>query len=100
MIDKKQSAFLSGRGLLDSVLVANETIDYLRKERLKEVIVKVDYEKAYDSVELEFLKYIMSRLRFHYKWINWIKMTLKSTNISVLINGSSTREFKPKKGLR
>ena len=49
--DKNQSAFLRGRGLLDSMLTANETVDFLRKERFKGVIVKVDFEKAYDSVE-------------------------------------------------
>ena len=32
VIDKKQSAFLDRRGLLDSVLVANEIVDYLRKK--------------------------------------------------------------------
>jgi len=55
VIDINQSVFLSGRGLLDSVLIANETVDFLRKERLKGVIVKVDYEKAYDSMEWEYL---------------------------------------------
>jgi len=56
-------------------------------------------KKAYDSVEWEFLEYMMSRLGFHYKWINWIKMTLKLATISILINGIPTREFKPKRGL-
>jgi len=51
IIDINQSTFLSGRGLLDSVLIANKTVDFLRKERLKGVIVKVNYEKAYDYVE-------------------------------------------------
>jgi len=51
VIDKHQAAFLSGRGLLDSVLIANETVDYLRKYKLKGVIVKVDFEKAYDSLD-------------------------------------------------
>ena len=58
MIDKNQSAFLSGRGLLDSILIANETVDFLKKERLKGVIVKVDFEKAYNSMEWDFLKYM------------------------------------------
>jgi len=49
-IDQTQSVFLSGRGLLDSVLIASKTVDFIRKERLKGVIVKVDFEKAYDSV--------------------------------------------------
>jgi len=51
VIDKNQSAFLNGRGLLDSVLIANETVDFIRKEKLKRVIVKVVFEKAYDSIE-------------------------------------------------
>jgi len=51
VINKNQSVFLSGRVFLDSVLIANETVDFRRKERLKGVIVKVDYEKSYDSVE-------------------------------------------------
>jgi len=100
VIDMKQFAFLSGGGLLDSVLIANEMVDYLRKDRVKGVIVKVDYEKAYDSVEWNFLEYMMRRLGFVNKWINWISMCLKSTTVSILVNGSPTKEFKPKRGLR
>jgi len=51
VIDKYQVAFLSGRGLLDSVLIANKTVDYLRKNQLKRVIVKVDLKKTYDSLD-------------------------------------------------
>jgi len=35
VIDKSQLACLSGRGLLDSVLVANETVDYLKRGKLR-----------------------------------------------------------------
>ena len=37
---------------------------------------------------------------FDPKWIRWIQGCLKSTSISVLINGSPTKEFYPQKGLR
>jgi len=49
--DMTQSAFFRERELLDNMLIANEAVDFLKKERLKEMIVKVDYEKAYDSGE-------------------------------------------------
>jgi len=68
-IDLNQSAFLGGRGLLDSILVANETVDYLKKENKSGVFVKVDFEKAYDSVDWKYLYYMMGRLGFNYKWI-------------------------------
>jgi len=44
--------------------------------------------------------YMMKRLGFNSKWINLIKMCLSSATVSVLINGSPTNEFKPKRGLR
>ena len=34
------------------------------------------------------------------KWIQWIEGCIKSTSISVLVNGSPTSEFLPQKGLR
>jgi len=49
--DLNQSTFLGGRGLLASILVTNEMVDYLKKEKKSGVFVKVDFEKAYDSVD-------------------------------------------------
>jgi len=100
VIDNHQTAFLSGRGMLDSVLIANETVDFLKKEKLKRVIVKVYYEKAYDSVDWDFWIYMMGRMGFCDKWMKWIKTCLSYATISVLVNGSPTKEFRPKRGLR
>jgi len=100
VIDPRQSAFLEGRGLLDSVLVANETIEKVKRKKKECVVFKVDYEKVYDSVSWEFIYYMLGRLGFCGKWIEWIKNCLESSSISVLVNGSSTTEFKPLKGLR
>lgn len=51
MIDWRQSAFLEGRHLLHSVLIANKAIEEARRKCL---VLKVDYEKAYDSVHWGF----------------------------------------------
>jgi len=62
--------------------------------------VKLDFEKAYDSVSWEFLFYMMGRIGFCGKWVQWIRACLESTTVSVLVNGSPTKEFKPIRGLR
>jgi len=100
VVDGTQSTFLSNRGLLDSVLVVNEVINELRRRKKSGVVVKLDFEKAYDSVSWEFLFYMMRRLGFCEKWIQWIKACLESATVSVLVNGSPTKEFKPSRGLR
>ncbi|XP_068485050.1 secreted RxLR effector protein 78-like [Phaseolus vulgaris] len=100
LIDSRQSAFLEGRGLLVSVLVANEVLEEVKRRKQRCVYFKVDYEKAYDSVSWEFLYYMLGRLGFCERWIRWIKSCLESSSVSVLVNGSPTSEFCPKRGLR
>jgi len=100
VIDDCQSAFLKNRGILDSVLMANEVIEDIRRRGQSGLCLKVDFEKAYDSVRWEFLYNMMRKMGFHRKWISWIQGCLESTSISVLVNGSPTNEFKPERGLR
>ncbi|MCI13370.1 transposon TX1 putative protein [Trifolium medium] len=49
LISKTQSAFLKGRQLVDGVVVVNEVIDFAKKAGKECLILKVDFEKAYDS---------------------------------------------------
>jgi len=43
---------------------------------------------------------MLERIGFYGKWIGWIRAYLESSLVSVLVNGSLTMEFKPRKGLR
>jgi hypothetical protein len=42
----------------------------------------------------------MEKMGFHDKWRMWMSECLKSASISVLVNGSHTKEFKMGRGLR
>jgi len=50
LIDESQSTFVKGRGILDNVLMANEMVEEHRRKGKKGLCLKVDFEKAYDSV--------------------------------------------------
>lgn len=64
IIDCSQSAFIKGKGLLDSIMVANEVVEECRLKKKRLAIVKVDYEKVYDLVSQDFLYYMLFRLGF------------------------------------
>jgi len=51
IISPTQSTFLKGRNLVDGVLVVNEILDFARRMKRQCLIFKVDFEKAYDSVD-------------------------------------------------
>ena len=73
IISSNQSAFLKGRNLVDGVMVINELVDYAKKSKEEVLILKVDFEKAYDSVDWNFLVYMMTRVGLSPKWISWMK---------------------------
>ncbi|PNX58979.1 ribonuclease H, partial [Trifolium pratense] len=61
---------------------------------------KVDFEKAFDSVDWSFLDFVMQKMGFHEKWRRWISECLNTASVSVLVNGSATKEFEMGRGLR
>jgi hypothetical protein len=100
LISSNQSAFIKGRHLVDGVLVVNEVVDLAKKTGRECLILKVDFEKAYDSVDWGFLEYMLRRFGFCSKWISWIRACVFSGHLSVLVNGSPTSEINIQRGLK
>jgi len=100
IISVSQLAFLKGRHLVDGVLVVNEVVDLAKKSKRECLILKVDFEKAYDSVDWGFLEYMMRRVGKCDKWVIWMKVCVFGGNMSILVNGSPTKEINLRRGLK
>ena len=100
LVATNQSAFIKGRYILESVVVANEIVHSLHRNKEKGVIIKLDYEKAYDRVSWEFLFEVLNTRGFSPNWIHWIKCLVVGGSVGILVNGEETPYFKPSKGLR
>jgi hypothetical protein len=100
LVAPTQSAFLKGRQLVDGVVVINEVVDLVKRTGRSCIIFKVDFEKAYDSVDWSFLEYMLDRFGFCDKWKDWIRACVFSGNMSVLINGSPSEEINIQRGLK
>ena len=100
VISESQSAFLGGRQIVDGVLIANELIDDWRVQAKQGLIFKVDFAKAYDCVNWTFLKDMNIMLGCGLKWCQWINECVSTASMSILLNGSATKEFKNKRGIR
>jgi len=60
----------------------------------------LDFEKSYDSVDLNYLNSVMVKMNFPTLWRKWIYKCIGTTTASVLVNGSPTKEFPIERGLR
>ena len=86
LISNSQNAFVKGRQILDSMLIAFECID----SRLK----------VYDHVNWGFLMYMLQCCGFSEKWRKWIMFCISAVKFSILINGSTLNFFGSSRGIR
>lgn len=101
IICDSQSAFVQGRLIFDNILISHELVKgYSRKRISPRCMVKVDIQKAYDSVEWHFLKHMLIELGFPIRYINWIMTCLTYVSYVVNVNGELTEPFEAKKGIR
>nr|KAJ0196777.1 hypothetical protein LSAT_V11C700381330 [Lactuca sativa] len=100
IIDDVQSAYVEGRCILDGPLIINEICSWAKRSKKKVLLFKVDFDKAFDSVNWEYLDSILGQMGFGNKWRMWIRGSLRSARASVIINGSPTKEFPITKGVR
>jgi hypothetical protein len=54
VVRPSQTAFMQGRNILDGVVTLHETVHELHSKKLNGVILKLDFEKAYDKVKCLF----------------------------------------------
>ncbi|GAU23839.1 hypothetical protein TSUD_380010 [Trifolium subterraneum] len=73
---------------------------WLKEEKDKCLFFKVDFERAYDTVNWKFLEYMMVRMGFSELWRQWMQACIFQSTMSVIVNGSPTGDFKVGKGLR
>ncbi|GKU93106.1 hypothetical protein SLEP1_g6734 [Rubroshorea leprosula] len=100
LIGLHQSAFIEGRQITDGIIILNEMVDEAKNSKKPILIFKADFEKAYDSVNWNFLNSMMNKLGLCPKWRNWIQECISSATVSILVNGSPTEEFLMEKGLQ
>ena len=55
VVSEVQYDFVKNRQILDGILIANKVVDEARKSKKELMLFKVDFEKAYDSVNWGYL---------------------------------------------
>jgi hypothetical protein len=70
VISMTQTAFIPGMNILEGVVILHKTLYELYRRKEKGIIMKLDFEKAYDKVSGDFLLEVLKKKKFPDKWMD------------------------------
>ena len=91
---------MKGRYIGDAIRNIQDIMEYTKKKKLNGILLFIDFEKAFDTIEWSFLWKMLEKYNFGNDLIKWVKILYKNITSTVMNNGSSSGYFKLERGVR
>ena len=75
-------------------------LDVTENWKTKGILVTLDSEKAFNSLDLSFLLTILEKFAFGTNFIDWVKTFLNDQQLYVINSGATTKYFQLEKSLQ
>ena len=100
LIGKEQAAFVKDRVIGDAVRTVSDILEFTKQTNLPGILLNFDFEKAYDSVDHDYLFKVLNAFNFGTSLQNWIRVFYQDISSCVMNNGLTTGYFNVNRGLR
>jgi hypothetical protein len=98
LIDPDQSGFITGRSISENFVYATEVIQCCHKRRAPAFALKLNFAKAFDSINWDSLREILRVCGFPEKWCGWMQAIFDSSRSAVVLNGIPGRWINCRRG--
>ena len=100
IINRCQTGFIKGRNILEGIMSLHEILHDTKIKKKDGLVLKLDFEKAYDKISWKFLFDCLRQRGFCEKWCQWIEKVVTCVTLSVKVNDKVGAYFKCGKGVR
>lgn len=99
IINIQQPGSILSRHILENILLAWMTHDWVVHHKLPTLFLKLGFEKAFDRVEHEYIWAVLTKMGLGGKFLMLIKGLLSRAVSKVHVNGHFTQEIPITKGV-
>jgi len=100
LIHTDQSGYIKGRFIGNNARLINDIMEYCEKYDISGAIICLDFEKAFDLLEWNFMIETLKQYNLGDNFISWIKILYKNASFVVKNNGWLSESTKMERGVR
>ena len=100
LISEDQTGFMSGRYIGDNIRILYDILYYTEAQNIPGMFLRVDFEKAFDSVSWSFIHKTLDFFGFGTDIKRWISVFYQNIKASVIVNGNVSSSFNICRGCR
>ena len=100
IIEHDQTAYIPVRYIGDNIRLIDDFIRYFDDSNKGGILLSIDFKKAFDSIEWNFLCKSLKHFGFGKGYINWIKTIYKQSTSCIKNNGYISETFHTSRGVR
>jgi hypothetical protein len=93
LVHHDQAAFIKNRRIEDPLTTIQDIMDYVKAKNKSLLIFAADFEKAFDSIEHNFILAVMRHFGFGDNIVKWLKILLTNNLSCIMNNGHATNFF-------
>ena len=100
LIHSDQTGFIKGRFIGQNVRLLNDIMEYTEAKNLPGILLFIDFRKAFDTIEWNFLHKCIELYNFGPNIRKWISILYNNVESDVMNAGFMTNYFKVSRGVR
>lgn len=100
IIESTQTYSIPGREINDTVNTIRDVIEWVKGKEQGGIILNLDFNKAFDRVEHEYLFRTLEEFGFGCRIVEWIKLLYRDAKSRVKVNGILTDPFNLERSVR
>lgn len=100
LIHSDQTGFVNGRYIGQNIRLLSDIMNFLDSKKYQGILLFVDFEKAFDTLEWSFISKTLEAFNFGNKFKKWFNVLYNSVQSSVVNGGFMTNYFEITRGVR
>jgi len=85
-----QTGFMKGRYIRENIRLINDVMEYTMAEKKGGILVSLDFKKAFDTLEWQFVKKILGLFNFGENVKKWVRIFYANIESAVMNNRFAT----------